>query len=119
MKLHQLLANKWMIKCASIIMGYIVWFNLGAYSNITQSIVMPICLYNAHDAAYEVVPDNVRVVVEGPRHAIRALSSDDYGIFINAHEMKKDLPISLKRSHLFLPTSINVVSFSPQKIQLF
>lgn len=119
MKFHQLLANKWMIKCASLIMGYIIWFNLGAYSNVTQTLLMPICLYNVQDVTFQVVPENVCVVVEGPRHAIRSLSSDDYGIFINAHEMKKDLQILLKRSHLFLPTSINVVSFSPQKIQLF
>jgi hypothetical protein len=100
-------------------MGYIIWFNLGAYATITQSIVMPVYIYNAHDTSPIIAPENIRVVVEGPRHALRALTTDDYGIYVDAHEIKKDLPISLKRSHLFLPTSINVVSFSPQKIQLF
>ncbi len=100
-------------------MGYILWLHLGAYAVVSHTIKMPVYFYNTNDTEKNVVPEHVTVTIQGPRHVMRNLAEDDYGVFVNAQDARKDSPLLLKRAHLFLPTSINVVSFSPHKIQLF
>ncbi len=119
MKFHQVLTNKWTIRGYSLLIGYIIWFNLSAHTLVNQTIKMPISVFNCDETTALPLQENITVVIEGPRSAIRSMSNDDYGIFINAQEFKNDSQLLLKRSHLFLPTSINVVSFSPRKIQIF
>lgn len=86
---------------------------------VYQEYAMPVYFYN--DDVHEVhcVPEVINVVLKGPRQAMRSMSHDDCGIFINRQECNEHNAITLKRHHLFLPTSVKVVSFSSQAITIF
>jgi YbbR domain-containing protein len=100
-------------------MGYLIWLHLGAQNIVTHSLVMPVYLYNTSHESLQNIPEKIRVTVQGPRQVMRNLTEDDYGVFVDAKQTQKNMLFTLKRNNIFLPTSVNVLSFSPSTIQIF
>ena len=110
------LLNNTHIKIISLILGYSLWSFLGQAYVLTQTVEIPICLYNVPETLrIQTFPETITVTLCGKRTELQ--NCTDLALHINAATFTPGQKVLvLKEEQLLLPKTIKFVDCKPYTV---
>jgi hypothetical protein len=113
MRLLNVPLTKFSINLMSCLLGILWWSIASEAHKAYQTFTIPLCFYNMEKKMVQ-APDTLSITLSGKKSQLRALNRSDVAAHINAAILpKKTSVLVLKKEHLLLPQTINLVSYSP------
>jgi len=105
-------------KISALILGYLTWFFIAQYQNVTHSYIIPICFYN--DENIEIIaPQSIKIKIQGHRLDIFKLHQQDLAIHLDATSFHNGInEIILNKENLFLPETLKLINLIPSYISI-
>lgn len=104
------------IKLSSLVIGYCAWLFIAQHQHITRTQQAPLCFYQA-DTNYSITaPENIKVVLSGPRDEIYRFNSTLH-IDTSSYQEGSHL-VELTKENLFLPDNIKLLNLIPSHVSI-
>jgi hypothetical protein len=104
------------LKIISLIIGYSLWSLLGTIYTVSETVQVPIDIYNVSDnTIVHVVPEIIALQISGKRSEIRACTP--LALHVDARELSLGQHcIVPNEQQLLLPNSVKLLHYNPLKI---
>lgn len=106
------------IKIASLALGYGLWALFNQMHPSTITLAVPLCFYGntiAHGTL--IAPETIKITLAGKRSDLARLDLEALAAHIDAATLVPGPnPITLTQTHLFLPTTCNMIHCMPSNI---
>src|SRR5579872_2023577 len=117
--LKKLLLSNAPLKIISLFLGYSLWYVASLNQTVTLSMDIPLC-FNTMQESYAInAPETINIQLQGKRSALHCIDQKELAAHI---DITKLLPgkhgIILNERHLFLPSTISLVQYTPANISI-
>jgi hypothetical protein len=117
MSLKQLNANA-PLKIISLVLSLGFWSLFNQMHPTLLTTTIPLCFYNTEkEHATVLAPETITITLAGKRSDLACLDLTTLAAHINAETLSSGpQALNLKREHLFVPPSCNLVHYKPSNI---
>jgi hypothetical protein len=114
-------SREWYLVLSSCLLGWLLWSIIGESYYARLKIKVPFYFYNASPEQIQALkhPETISLELEGKRRELRSVNREELAVHVNYQTLTPPLtPIIPTASMLFLPPSINVISYRPENLAI-
>lgn len=106
-----------LVKILSIFFGITLWYLFRQASYDTISVEIPVCFYNLSPSMNIKAPSTINITLAGTRKELQNLDLPQLALHLDATRFSKPRTyVAIESQHLFLPTAIKLVRYSPAPV---
>ncbi len=104
-------------KLISLVIGYHVWFIVGAWLPTFRTLEIPLCFYTTPENVQITAPETVQVTLQGSRTDLYHLDTKSLAVHIDTRALTPGShAITPSHEYLLLPRTMHVTSWSPSNL---